>query len=207
MAKDIDKEKDANPEVLDGADAIKEEELINEEAPQQPAEMEIESEKLSDESTDENNEEDEIEKLKAEVQEAKDKYLRLYSEFENFRRRTAKERLDLIKTAHVDLMMALLPVLDDFERAQKALEESEDHKASKEGFDLIYNKFNNILQQNGLKPMKDKKGSDFNTEYHEAISQMPVDKKKLKGKVIDVVEKGYYLDEKVIRFAKVVLGA
>lgn len=207
MAKDIDKEKDANPEVLDGADAIKEEELINEEAPQQPAEMEIESEKLSDESTDENNEEDEIEKLKAEVQEAKDKYLRLYSEFENFRRRTAKERLDLIKTAHLDLMMALLPVLDDFERAQKALEESEDHKASKEGFDLIYNKFNNILQQNGLKPMKDKKGSDFNTEYHEAISQMPVDKKKLKGKVIDVVEKGYYLDEKVIRFAKVVLGA
>ena len=97
MAKDIDKEKDANPEVLDGADAIKEEELINEEAPQQPAEMEIESEKLSDESIDENNEEDEIEKLKAEVQEAKDKYLRLYSEFENFRRRTAKERLDLIK--------------------------------------------------------------------------------------------------------------
>jgi molecular chaperone GrpE len=207
MAKDIDKEKAANPEVLDTPEAVKEEELIGEEVPQQPAEMEIDSEKLSDESADENAEEDEIEKLKAEVQEAKDKYLRLYSEFENFRRRTAKERLDLIKTAHVDLMMALLPVLDDFERAQKALEESEDHKASKEGFDLIYNKFNNILQQNGLKPMKDKKGSDFNTEYHEAISQMPVDKKKLKGKVIDVVEKGYYLDEKVIRFAKVVLGA
>ena len=104
-------------------------------------------------------------------------------------------------------MSALLPVMDDFERAQKALEESSDHKASKEGFDLIYNKFNNILTQKGLKPMDDKAGVEFNTEFHEAISQMPVDKKKMKGKIIDVLEKGYYLDEKVIRFAKVVIGA
>ncbi len=207
MAKDIDKGKAENPEALDASEAVKEVELAEEEMPQEQADMEIEEEKVSGESADENIKEDEIEKLKAEVQEAKDKYLRLYSEFENFRRRTARERLDLIKTAHEDLMTDLLPVIDDFERAQKALEESEDHKASKEGFDLIYNKFNNILQKNGLKPMEDKKGSDFNTEYHEAISQMPVDKKKLKGKIIDVVEKGFYLDDKVIRFAKVVLGA
>ncbi|MCK5102617.1 MAG: nucleotide exchange factor GrpE, partial [Cyclobacteriaceae bacterium] len=98
-------------------------------------------------------------------------------------------------------------VMDDFERAQKALEESEDHKASQEGFELIFNKFSNILKQKGLKQMEDKTGSEFSTEFHEAISQMPVGKKKMKGKIIDVVEKGYYLDEKVIRFAKVVIGA
>lgn len=173
---------------------------------------EVEVEQPDVEINDENSPEEEgndkeIQQLNTELQEAKDKYLRLYSEFENFRRRTAKERLELIKSAHEDLMSALLPVVDDFERAQKALEESKDHKAFKEGFDLISNKFSNILKLKGLKPMEDKKGAEFNTEFHEAISQMPVDKKKLKGKIIDVVEKGYYLDEKVIRFAKVVLGA
>lgn len=206
MAKDIDKEKVENSEVLEGTEAVKEEELIEEKVPQEETEMNINEEKVSDEAVEEETEVDEIEILKAEVQEAKDKYLRLYSEFENFRRRTAKERLDLIKSATEDLMSALLPVMDDFERAKKALEESEDHKTSKEGFDLIYNKFSNILKQKGLKPMEDKAGSEFNTEFHEAISQMPVDKKKMKGKIIDVVEKGYYLDEKVIRFAKVVIG-
>lgn len=190
MEKNIDKENIETPE--------KEEEIVNDEVQEEAPEMEINEEEET---------ESEIEKLKGDVQEAKDKYLRLYSEFENFRRRTAKERLDLIKTATEDLMTSLLPVMDDFQRAQKALEESEDHKASKEGFDLIYNKFNNILQQKGLKPMEDKVGEEFNTEFHEAISQMPVEKKKMKGKVIDVVEKGYYLDDKVIRFAKVVIGA
>ena len=162
---------------------------------------------MTETASDDNPTEKQIQKPKDELQEARDKYLRLYSEFENYRRRTARERLELIKTANEDLMVALIPVMDDFQRAQKALEESEDHKASKEGFDLIYNKFNNILTQKGLKAMDDKPGADFNTEYHEAISQMPVEKKKLKGKVIDVVEKGYFLDEKVIRFAKVVIGA
>ena len=201
MAKDIDKENIENSEVMDNnpteqeevAQSVKEDEATSQE------------EESADESED--SQEDVVEKLQAEVQEAKDKYLRLYSEFENFRRRTAKERLDLISTANEELMSALLPVMDDFERAQKALEESEDHKASKEGFDLIYNKFSNILKQKGLKPMDDKAGTEFNTEFHEAISQMPVEKKKMKGKIIDVIEKGYYLDEKVIRFAKVVIGA
>lgn len=200
MAKDIDKEKE---EILEETGEIKQEELSeSEEKEDQAADENIEDSEDTDEP-----EVDPIEKLQAEVQEAKDKYLRLYSEFENFRRRTAKERLDLIKTANEDLMTSLLPVMDDFQRAQKALEESEDHKASKEGFDLIYNKFSNILKQKGLKPMEDKAGVAFDTDHHEAISQMPVEKKKMKGKIIDVVEKGYYLDEKVIRFAKVVIGA
>jgi molecular chaperone GrpE len=213
MGKDIDKEKVDDSEVLEGSEAIKEEELTEDEGKETP-EMKVNDENLSDDKgstgeereEDEESEIDEIEKLSSEVQEAKDKYLRLYSEFENFRRRTAKERLELIKSANEVLMSALLPVMDDFERGKKALEESEDHKTSKEGFDLIYNKFGNILKQKGLKPMEDKIGSEFNTEFHEAISQMPVEKKKMKGKIIDVVEKGYYLDEKVIRFAKVVIG-
>ncbi|MCK5467263.1 MAG: nucleotide exchange factor GrpE [Cyclobacteriaceae bacterium] len=207
MAKEIDKEKVENSEVLESAEEVKEEGLIEDESPKEEPEMKITDENVSDETAEEETEEDEIEKLKADVQEAKDKYLRLYSEFENFRRRTAKERLDLIRTATEDLMSALLPVMDDFERAQKALEESEDHKATQEGFELIFNKFSNILKQKGLKQMEDKTGSEFSTEFHEAISQMPVGKKKMKGKIIDVVEKGYYLDEKVIRFAKVVIGA
>lgn len=206
MGKDIDKEKVENPEVPEHAKAVKEEEVVEEEGSEEAAEMKVNNENASDEAVEEGFEEDEIEKLKADVQEAKDKYLRLYSEFENFRRRTARERLDLIKSANEDLMSALLPVMDDFGRAQQALEKSEDHKTSKEGFDLIYNKFSNILKQKGLKPMKDKAGTEFNTEFHEAISQMPVEKKKMKGKIIDVVEKGYYLDDKVIRFAKVVIG-
>ena len=203
MAKDIDKEKAEHLEVSEQTEELKEEATTEEATRTEDAEMKINGDEPLEEATEEN----EIEKLKADVQEAKDKYLRLYSEFENFRRRTAKERLELITTATEDLMYALLPVMDDFERAQKALEESEDHKASKEGFDLIYNKFNSILKQKGLKPMEDTAGAVFNTEFHEAISQMPVEKKKMKGKVIDVVEKGYYLDEKVIRFAKVVIGA
>ena len=215
MAKKIDKEKAEQAEVMEETEALKEEsEDSTREASEEKEEHgeEISSEtEVTDEEVEEkeelDTEEDVIEKLKGEVQEAKDKYLRLYSEFENFRRRNAKERLELIKTANEELMTALLPVMDDFERAHKALEESEDHKASQEGFDLIYNKFRNILSQKGLKPMKDKAGSEFNTDHHDAISQMPVEKKKMKGKIIDVVEKGYYLDEKVIRFAKVVIGA
>jgi len=206
MAKDIDKKDVENSEVMEDAVVDKGEALVEDQGLTEEDEIKANSEKAQ-ESKEDQEEDNLVEKLKIEVQEAKDKYLRLYSEFENFRRRTAKERLNLISTANEELMTALLPVMDDFERAQKALEESEDHKASKEGFDLIYNKFNNILKQKGLKPMEGKAGTEFNTEFHEAISQIPVEKKKLKGKIIDVVEKGYYLDEKVIRFAKVVIGA
>jgi molecular chaperone GrpE len=207
MAENTEKEKTVNSEVIDDMNAPNSADQSDKDKAGVIEEGSDASEIVAENPANDNSAEKEIQKLKDELQEAKDKYLRLYSEFENFRRRTARERLELIKTANEDLMVALIPVMDDFQRAQKALEESEDHKASKEGFDLIYNKFNNILTQKGLKAMDDKPGADFNTVYHEAISQMPVEKKKLKGKVIDVVEKGYFLDEKVIRFAKVVIGA
>lgn len=155
---------------------------------------------------DEKAEVSELDKIKAELDESKDKYLRLYSEFENFRRRTAKEKLDLVKTANEDLITALLPVIDDFERAEKSMGEEADVKAITEGMQLIANKFKGILEQKGLKVMDSEPGIDFDTEIHDAITQIPAPDKKLKGKVVDVVEKGYFLGEKVIRFAKVVTG-
>lgn len=148
----------------------------------------------------------ELDKLKGELAEAKDKYLRLYSEFDNYRRRTSKEKLNLIKTANEDLITALIPVIDDFERAEKSFEDETDVKAIVEGVKLIANKFNASLEQKGLKVMDSESGIDFDPEIHEAITQIPAPDKKLKGKVIEVIEKGYFLGEKVIRFAKVVTG-
>ena len=148
---------------------------------------------------------DEISEEKSELAEAKDKYLRLYSEFENFRRRTAKERLSLIGTANEDIISALLPVLDDFERAEESNKKAE-AESMREGFTLIHNKLKNILEQKGLKVMESKEGMSFDPEVHEAITQTPAPKKKLVGKVVDIIEKGYHLGDKVIRFAKVVIG-
>jgi molecular chaperone GrpE len=147
----------------------------------------------------------EVSKLKEEVAGAKDKYIRLYSEFENFRRRTAKEKLDMVQSANEQLIRALLPVADDFERAEKSFREKNDKDT--EGFLLIQNKFKKVLELYGVKPMDAKPGSDFNTDMHEAITQVPAPDETLKGKVVDVVEKGYLLNDKVIRFAKVVVGA
>lgn len=146
------------------------------------------------------------EKLKEELAESKDKFLRLYSEFENYRRRTSKERLDLILTSTQDLMTAILPVLDDFSRAESSFNKEENNKALKEGVNLIATKFQKILEQKGLKAMQVKQGQVFDADIHEAISQIPAPKKKLKGKIVDTIEDGYYLGEKVIRFAKVVIG-
>ncbi len=144
--------------------------------------------------------------LADELAEAKDKYLRLYSEFENFRRRTSKEKLALIATANKNLMSELVPVLDDFERAITASESAEDVASLKEGISLVQNKLTNVLDQKGLKKMKIKKGDDFDDEVHEAITQIPSEKK-LEGKVVDVIEPGYKLGDVVVRFAKVVVGA
>lgn len=152
-------------------------------------------------------EEDELSAAKKELEESKDKYLRLYSEFENFRRRTAKERLELIKTAGEDVLGSLIPVVDDFERAKKSIDGLEVEASVKEGVDLIYNKLLKVLDQKGLKAMEVEKGHDFNPELHEAVTQFPAPDESLKGKVIDVLEKGYVLGDKVIRFAKVVTGA
>jgi molecular chaperone GrpE len=139
-----------------------------------------------------------------ELAEAKDKYLRMYSEFENFRRRTAKEKLELIQSASEQVVKMLLPVMDDFERAEKAFQNTDSKEL--EGFLLIYNKFKKVLEQAGVKPMEVASGSDFNADVQEAITQIPAPDEKLKGKVVDVVEKGYLLNDKVIRFAKVVVG-
>ena len=146
-------------------------------------------------------------KLEQELAEQKDKYLRMYSEFENFRRRTAKEKLDMIKTANESMATALLPVIDDFERAIKSFEQEDKEESVQEGIQLIYNKLTKALEQKGVTVMDLKPGDDFDAEYQEAITQIPAPDEKLKGKVVDVVEKGYMLGEKVIRFAKVVIGA
>ncbi|MAD50242.1 MAG: nucleotide exchange factor GrpE [Flavobacteriales bacterium] len=133
--------------------------------------------------------------------ELNDKHLRLFAEFENFKKRTAKERMDLYKTAGESVLTALLPVLDDFERSIKANQKQED-----EGVVLIYNKLKSTLETKGLKAMDDPIGTELNTDYHEAITNIPAPSDDMKGKIIDVVEKGYFLNEKVIRYAKVVVA-
>lgn len=157
-------------------------------------------------SAEENNLSQE-EKLSAEVAELKEKYLRLYSDFENFRKRTAKERIDLIKTASEEVLKDLVPVVDDFERAFKAAEKEADIQKIQEGNQLIFQKLVKILESKGLKPMEELIGQPFNPDTQEAITQIPSPSPELKGAVVDVVEKGYFLGEKVVRFAKVVIGA
>jgi molecular chaperone GrpE len=141
-----------------------------------------------------------------EVKLLNEKYLRLYSDFENFRKRTLKERIDLTNTAGEAFFKAILPVLDDFERAKKSMENSTDIAAIKEGVDLVQHKLKNTLQQKGLEEMVSLEHT-FDPEIHEAITQFPAPSDNLKGKVVDELEKGYYLNGKVIRFAKVVVGS
>ncbi|MBW6483371.1 MAG: nucleotide exchange factor GrpE [Vicingaceae bacterium] len=146
------------------------------------------------------------EELEIKLKEANDKFLRLYSDFENFRKRTQKEKLDLYKTAGEEIITALLPILDDFERANKAIEDAKDIKSVKEGIKLVHEKLLNVLKQKGLEAAKSAVGEPFNVEFHEAITQVPAPSKKQIGKVIDEVEKGYSLNGKVIRYTKVVVG-
>jgi molecular chaperone GrpE len=138
------------------------------------------------------------------VQVERDKYLRLYSEFENFRRRTTKERLEWMQNASKDLMVELLPIVDDMERALKSMQQAGDTNAS-EGMELIYKKFYGTLEKKGLKPMN-AQGEVFDAEIHEAVTQFDAPSEDMKGKVIDELEKGYFLNDKVIRYAKVVVG-
>ena len=146
------------------------------------------------------------EKLEGELKQEKDKFLRLFAEFENYKRRTAKERIELFSTASEDVMKTLLPVLDDFERALSHIEDDKEAEELRKGVLLIYNKLVSTLEQKGLKPMEVNKGDVFNADNHEAITQIPAPTDDLKGKIIDIVEKGYLLGEKVIRFPKVVIG-
>lgn len=145
-------------------------------------------------------------KWQSEAADWKDKYVRLYAEFENFRKRTQKEKSDLILTANEELIRNLLPVVDDFDRAFKNIPQEDSTKALREGVELIYQKYLRTLQQKGLKEME-ALGVPFNPELHEAITQLPSPTEDMKGKVMDVLEKGYLLGDKVIRYAKVVIGA
>ena len=149
-------------------------------------------------------EQDVIQELQAEVEEQKDKYLRLFAEFDNYKRRNAKEKIELIQTAGKDVIISLLEVMDDCDRAEKQLTESEDIAAQKQGVQLVFNKLRNTLQARGLSAMESI-ATDFDVEKHEAMTEIEVPEQQ-KGKVIDVVEKGYYLNNKIIRFAKVVVG-
>jgi len=165
-------------------------------------------------SSDENNEEQpdikddeftEEERLKEDVQKEKDKFLRLFAEFENYKRRTSKERLELFKTANQEVMTAMLPVMDDFDRAMNELKKSGDENLLK-GIDLIHNKLKETLKAKGLERIEVEQGSTFDSEIHEAITQVPAPSDDLKGKIVDVVEPGYKLGERIIRFPKVVTG-
>ncbi|MEO5591278.1 MAG: nucleotide exchange factor GrpE [Chitinophagaceae bacterium] len=147
----------------------------------------------------------EIEKLQGEAAEFKDKYLRLVAEFDNFRKRNARERIELTQTAGKDVITSLLDVMDDCDRAQKQVETSKDTTAIKEGVLLVFNKLRNTLQSKGLKQMISV-GQEFNPDLHEAITEIPAPSKEAAGKIIDEVQKGYYLNDKIIRFAKVVIG-
>ena len=144
--------------------------------------------------------------LEEKFAELNDKHLRLHAEFENFKRRTAKERIDLYKTAGEDVLTTLLPILDDFERAIKAKEDAGEELKEEEGVLLIYNKMMSSLEQKGLKAIEDAIGQELNTDFHEAITNIPAPTEDLKGKIIDVIEKGYFLNDKVIRYAKVVVA-
>jgi molecular chaperone GrpE len=145
------------------------------------------------------------EQLQEDLAKEKDKFLRLFAEFENFKRRTAKERIELFKTANEDVLQAILPILDDFDRAMIEISKSEDEVLLK-GVELIHEKLKNTLVSKGLEQVDVKAGDAFNADFAEAITQIPAPSNDLKGKIVDVIEKGYKLGDKIIRFPKVVIG-
>jgi len=187
-----DKESQAKESLKDQVEETLDQAIENVE--NQEASAEAEEEQLSEE-----------EKLKQEVEKEKDKFLRLFAEFENYKRRTSKERIELFKTAGQEVMQSMLPVLDDFDRALVEIQKTED-KNLLTGVELISNKLRETLKSKGLEPIAVKAGDKFDADLHEAITQIPAPDKKMKGKIVDVVEKGYTLGEKIIRYPKVVTG-
>ena len=182
----------------------------NEELQDQPVNAEANGQE-EEQNTEEMNESTETaqeeDTTAVQLAEMKDKFVRLMAEFENFRRRTAKERQDLLKTASQDVMVELLPVLDDMERARQSMEATKDVDAMLQGLELVFHKLKHVTQQKGLKAMQIHAGDDFDSDMHEAVTQIPAPSEELKGKIVDVIEKGYTLNDKVIRFAKVIIGA
>ncbi|MEF8983080.1 MAG: nucleotide exchange factor GrpE [Bacteroidales bacterium] len=169
-------------------------------------EQEQEQEQKQEEAEAQQEEEKKEEKSdKEKLAELQDKYLRLTAEYDNYRKRTLKEKMELTKSAGEDILKGLLPIMDDFERALQSIDEAGDIQAVKDGVYLIYNKFKDFLNQQGVKEIE-AQDKDFDTDKHEAVSKVPAQNEELKGKVVDVVQKGYYLNDKVLRYAKVVVG-
>lgn len=182
------------------------EEKLKEDQEEVQSEKKAQNKKDKSKKQSETNElKEQIGELELKIEEQKDKYLRLFADFDNYKKRAARERLELIKDAGKDIMSVFLPVLDDFTRAIKSAEESKDADSLKEGMYLIYHKMEKSLEQKGLKKMESL-GTDFDPELHEALTEIPAPSDELKGKVVDVVEDGYLLNEKIIRYAKVVVG-
>ena len=148
---------------------------------------------------------DRIEELEQELSESKDKFLRLFAEFDNFKKRTAKERIDFRATAGMDALQAFLPVMDDFDRAKKVAENEDNNEEFSEGVKLVYQKLKSVLTSKGIKVMEST-GETFDPELHEAITEIPAPTEDMKGKIIDTIEQGYYLNDKIIRYARVVVG-
>ena len=181
---------------------IEVEETLKDDQVQEELQQEVTAEKAPVEEKEEAKKEPTVEEKLAELQ---DRYLRLSAEYDNFRKRTLKEKIDLQKSANAYLLEAILPVADDFDRAMQSVDEAKDIKAVKEGMKLISGKFSAFLNQQGVKEIE-VVNKEFDTDLHEAITKIPAPSKKLKGKVVDVVQKGYFLNEKVLRFSKVVIG-
>jgi molecular chaperone GrpE len=185
---------------------LEEKEKMQEESSEATEEVSQENEQKEETTAEDVQEsQDEVAQLQKQLAEQKEKYLRLFADFDNFKKRTAKERLDLLNTAGKDIILSIVPVVDDFERAIAVAETAQEIASVKEGMMLIKNKMFSILEQRGLKAMETK-GEAFDPEKHEAITEIPAPTEDLKGKVIDQVEKGYYMHDKIIRYAKVVVG-
>ena len=185
---------------------VKEEELQQEETQTEAQNAEVESQNAEEEqSAKEETPEDKITALQAELEKSQKEYLFLMAEFDNYRKRTVKEKAELIKNGGEKAMLGLLPVIDDFERAIDAIDKSSDVEGLKEGVDLIYNKFMKYLESQQVKPMEST-GTDFDADIYEAVTTFPAPDESMKGKVIDTVQKGYTINEKVLRHAKVVVG-
>lgn len=185
---------------------VKEEELQQEEIQTEAQNAEVESQNTEEEQpAKEETPEDKIAALQAELEKSQKEYLFLMAEFDNYRKRTVKEKAELIKNGGEKAMLGLLPVIDDFERAIDAIDKSSDVEGLKEGVDLIYNKFMKYLESQQVKPMEST-GTDFDADIYEAVTTFPAPDESMKGKVIDTVQKGYTINEKVLRHAKVVVG-
>jgi len=188
-------------------DKSKVNEEVENETPELTEQQEAQSKKETkkDKAHKKSKVEEQLEKAESELLEMKDKHIRLQAEFDNYRKRTLKERMELLKTASESLLVGILPVIDDFDRAVQTLDSVEEESHVKDGVKLIYNKFQDFLKQNGVKEIEAKE-QPFDTDLHEAITTFPAPTEDLKGKIIDVVQKGYYLNDKVIRHSKVVIG-